>query len=105
MSIQSAKQRTINDIKNDDVRIQITGYIEDLVEKEYFILDDRTGQINVDIKNLDFKNKKNDLINVIGELVIGMDGGKTIVAEIIQDMNKLNFEYYLKLYGLKKEYK
>ncbi len=105
MSIQSAKQRTINDIKNDDVRIQITGYIEDLVEKEYFILDDRTGQINVDIKNLDFKNKKNDLINVIGELVIGMDGGKTIVAEIIQDMNKLNFEYYLKLYELKKEYK
>ena len=105
MSIQSAKQRTINDIKNDDVRIQITGYIKDLVEKEHFILDDSTGQINVDIKNLDFKNKKNDLINVIGELVISMDGGKTIVAEIIQDMNKLNFEYYLKLYELKKEYK
>ena len=105
MSIQSAKQRTIDDIKNDDVRIQITGYIKDLVEKEHFILDDSTGQINVDIKNLDFKNKKNDLINVIGELVISMDGGKTIVAEIIQDMNKLNFEYYLKLYELKKEYK
>ena len=105
MSIQSAKQRTINDIKNDDVRIQITGYIKDLVEKEHFILDDSTGQINVDIKNLDFKNKDNDLINVIGELVISMDGGKTIVAEIIQDMNKLNFKYYLKLYELKKEYK
>ena len=105
MSIQSAKQRTIDDIKNDDVRIQITGYIKDLVEKEHFILDDSTGQINVDIKNLDFKNKDNDLINVIGELVISMDGGKTIVAEIIQDMNKLNFKYYLKLYELKKEYK
>lgn len=104
MSSQSAKQRTIKDIKNNDVRIQVTGYIKDLIEKEHLILDDKTGQINVDIKNLDFRNKKNDLINVIGELVISMDGGKIIVAEIIQDMNKLNFEYYLKLYELKKEY-
>lgn len=104
MSSQSAKQRTIKDIKNNDVRIQVTGYIKILIEKEHLILDDKTGQINVDIKNLDFRNKKNDLINVIGELVIRMDGGKTIVAEIIQDMNKLNFEYYLKLYELKKEY-
>ena len=105
MSSQSAKQRTIKDIKNNDVRIQVTGYIKILIEKEHLILDDKTGQINVDIKNLDFRNKKNDLINVIGELVIRMDGGKTIVAEIIQPMNKLNFEYYLKLYELKKEYK
>lgn len=105
MSSQSAKQRTIKDIKNNDVRIQVTGYIKILIEKEHLILDDKTGQINVDIKNLDFRNKKNDLINVIGELVIRMDGEKTIVAEIIQDMNKLNFEYYLKLYELKKEYK
>jgi len=105
MSSQSAKQRTIKDIKNNDVRIQVTGFIKILIEKEHLILDDKTGQINVDIKNLDFRNKKNDLINVIGELVIRMDGGKTIVAEIIQDMNKLNFEYYLKLYELKKEYK
>ena len=104
MSIQSAKQRTINDIRNDDVRIQVTGYIKDIVEKEQFILDDSTGQIDVDIKNLDFRNNENDLINVIGELVISMDGGKKIIAEIIQDMNKLNFEYYLKLYELKKEY-
>ena len=104
MSIQSAKQRTINDIRNDDVRIQVTGYIKDIVEKEQFILDDSTGQIDVDIKNLDFRNNENDLINVIGELVISMDGGKKIIAEIIEDMNKLKFEYYLKLYELKKEY-
>jgi len=104
MSSQSAKQRTIKDIKNDDVRIQVTGYIKDIIEKEQIILDDKTGQINIDIKNLDFRNKENDLINVIGELVISMDGDKKIMAEIIQDMNKLNFEYYLKLYELKKEY-
>ncbi|MFW9940049.1 MAG: hypothetical protein ACFFFT_03350 [Candidatus Thorarchaeota archaeon] len=104
MSLQSAKQRTIKDIRNNDVRIQITGYIKDLVEQDNLILEDRTGKIKVDIKSIDLKNKENDLVNVIGELIISMDGGKTVVAEIIQDMNNLNFEYYLKLYDLKKKY-
>ncbi|MFW9873291.1 MAG: hypothetical protein ACFFG0_09330 [Candidatus Thorarchaeota archaeon] len=104
MSIQSAKQRKIKDIKNDDVRIQVTGYVNDIIEKEKFILDDTTGKITVDIKNIEFKHKKNDLINIIGELVISMDGARTIMAEIIQDMNKLNFEYYQKLYEIKKKY-
>jgi len=104
MSLQSAKQRTIKDIRNDDIRIQVTGYIKDLVEHDNFILEDKTGQIKVDIKTIERENKENDLVNVIGELIISMDGGKTIVAEIIQDMNNLNFEYYLKLYDLKKKY-
>jgi len=104
MSKQSAKQRAIKDIRNDDVRIQVTGYIKDSSEPGTKILSDNTGQITVNIKNVDFSYKKNDLINVIGELLINMDGGKTIVAEIIQDMTNLNFEYYQKLYELKKKY-
>ena len=31
------------------------------------------------------------------------DGEKIIDADIVQDMNNLNFEYYCKLYELKKE--
>jgi uncharacterized protein YdeI (BOF family) len=104
MSLQSAKQRTIKDIRNDDVRIQVTGYIKDLVEQDNFILEDKTGQIKVDIKSIEREIKENDLVNIIGELIISMDGGKTIVAEIVQDMNDLNFEYYVKLYDLKKKY-
>ena len=104
MSIQSAPQRIIKDIRNDDVRIQVTGYIREPIEQDSLILEDRTGDITVNIKNVEFTFKKDDLINVIGELVISMDGGKTLVAQIIQDMNNLNFEYYLKLYELKKKY-
>ena len=51
MSKQSAKQRTIKDIRKDDVRIQITGYIKNLIEQETIVLNDKTGQINVNIKN------------------------------------------------------
>ena len=104
MSIQSAPQRIIKDIRNDDVRIQVTGYIREPIEQGSFILEDRTGDITVNIKNVEFTFNKDDLINVIGELVISMDGGKTLVAQIIQDMKNLNFEYYLKLYELKKKY-
>jgi hypothetical protein len=32
-----------------------------------------------------------------------MEGEKELEADIIQDMNKLNFEYYQKLYQIKKD--
>ena len=62
------------------------------------------SKISVEIKNVDFPQKENDLINVFGELDTKVDGEKIMIAKIIQDMNRLNFEYYLKLYELKKKY-
>ena len=104
MSLQSAKQRMIKDIKNEDERVQITGYVKNLVEEEQFVLDDKTGEIEVDITNIDFNFKEKDLINVIGNSVKEGNEIKTIRAEIVQDKNELNFEYYRKLYELKKKY-
>ena len=99
MSNQYAKQRIIKDLVSDDNRIQVTGYIESRINNNQLILDDKTGKINVDITNIEnFNFKDNDLINIIGDLK-----GKVINAEIVQDMNKLNFEYYQKLYQIKKE--
>ncbi len=105
MSNQYAKRRTIKDITNFDKRIQIVGYIKNRINNENIILDDKTGEITVKInkiENLEFE--ENDLINVIGDLEITSNGENLIHAEIIQDMNKLNFEYYQKLYDLKKEF-
>ena len=104
MQLQSAKQRMIKDTKIDDERVQITGYVKNLVEGEQFVLGDNTGDIGVDIKNIDFNFKENDLINVIGDLVKEGNEIKMLRAEIIQDKNQLNFEYYKKLYELKKKY-
>ncbi len=102
MENKYAKQRIIEDIKNTDERIQVTGYVKNIKE-DHFILDDESDEIEVNITNFDFKFKENDLINVIGDLTISVDGKKIINADIIQDMNKLNFKYYQKLYQLKKE--
>ena len=104
MTIQSARQRIIKDIKSDDERIQVTGYVKELKGNELFILDDESGEISVNIQNVDFTFEENDLVNVIGDLSIDMDGEKSLVAEFIQDMKELNFEYYKTLYELKKKY-
>ena len=103
MMREPAIQRMINDIKNTDIRVQITGNVKEIVEKDYIILNDKTGDIKVDIKGVEFSYKKNDLINIIGELNIKMGGEKEIGTEIIQDKKNLNFEYYQKLYEIKKE--
>jgi len=103
MMREPAIQRMIKDVKSSDSRVQITGYVKQIVENDHIILNDKTGDIKVDIKVVEFPFKKNDLINVLGELNISMEGEKEVSAEIIQDKNKLNFEYYQKLYEIKKE--
>ena len=103
MMREPAIQRMINDVKNTDNRVQIIGYVKDVVENDYIILNDKAGDIKVDIKKVDFSYKKNELINIIGELSISSGGEKEIIAEIIQDKKNLNFEYYQKLYEIKKE--
>ena len=104
MSFQFAKKKIIKDISIDDERIQVTGYIKKKIDDNHIILNDKTGEINVNIKGVEnFNFKTDDLINVIGDLEFKSSGEKLINADIIQDMNKLNFEYYQKLYQIKKE--
>lgn len=104
MSFQYAKQRMIKDISLDDERIQVTGYIKSRINDNHIILDDKTGEIKVNFISIDgFNFKENDLVNVIGDLEFQSSGEKLINADIVQDMNKLNFEYYQKLYQIKKD--
>ena len=103
MSREHAVQRIIQDVKSSDSRVQITGYIKDVVDNDYLILDDKSENIKIYIQKIDATFQKDDLINVIGELNITVEGEKEIEAEIIQDKKNLNFEYYLKLYEIKKE--
>lgn len=103
MSYSFAKQRIIKDIVIDDERIQVTGYIKNRISDNQIILEDKTGEIIVNLMGInDFNYKENDLINVIGDLEFKSTGENVINADIVQDMNKLNFEYYQKLYQIKK---
>ncbi|MBY9019791.1 MAG: hypothetical protein KGD67_01955 [Candidatus Lokiarchaeota archaeon] len=105
MSREHAVQRIIQEIKSSDSRVQITGYIKNIVDTDFIILNDKSDDIKINIKNVEFIFQKDDLVTVIGELNINMEGEKEIEAEIIQDKKNLNFDYYLKLYEIKKELK
>jgi hypothetical protein len=104
MENQFAKQRIIKDVTPNDDRVQVTGYIKN-IEGDTIILDDKTGIIKVVTKNIKLHNKQGDLIRVIGGMIMETGGGNIIQAEIIQDMTQLNFNYYIKLYEIKKELK
>ncbi|MCK4282646.1 MAG: hypothetical protein KAX10_11050 [Candidatus Lokiarchaeota archaeon] len=99
-----ALQRIICDLKSNDVRIQIIGYVKELISNSEFILKDNSGEIKVTFEKSDFSIKKDLLINVIGELEINVEGEKNLKAKFIQNMNMLNYEYYEKIYHLKKDF-
>ncbi len=103
METQSAPQRMVKDVKNDDLRIQVTGRIKETPKDGKFTLEDSTGKITINYVPEDYNLKKGDVVNAIGELQVTVSGEKILYASIIQDMNNLNLKYYEELYKLKKE--
>ena len=103
MEKQYAKQRMIKDITVEDTCIQVTAYVKEILDDNFIILDDKTGELKVNLKDAEFAFNKDDLINIIGFLNINLDGEKELEAEIIQDMTNLNFNYYRKIYEIKKD--
>jgi uncharacterized protein YdeI (BOF family) len=103
--IISAKHVMIKDLEKMEIgsRVQIIGFVKGKIEEENIILDDRTGEIKINIKKLKFPFKTDDLVNVFAKVEPTMDGEKKLEAIFFQDMSNLNFEHFQKLYEMKKE--
>lgn len=101
----SAKRLMIKDLEKMEIgsQVQILGFVKGNIKEENIILDDRTGEITINIKKLKFPFKTGDLINVFVNVKPTMEGGKKLEAIFFQDMSNLNFEHYQKLYDMKKE--
>ncbi|TXT59511.1 MAG: OB fold protein [Promethearchaeota archaeon] len=106
MENKYAKQRMIKDIQMDDVGVQVVGYVDEIsMEDKEIIIDDKNGKLTVDFEDIEGMDlTEGDLINVIGEIKMDVDGKQTLKAEIIQDRNEMNFEYYTQLYEIKKDH-
>ena len=100
----SAKRVMIKDLKEMEIgsQVQIIGFVKGNIEGN-IILDDRTGEITINIKKLKFPFKKDDLVNVFAMVKPTMEGEKKLEAIFFQDMSNLNFDHFQKLYDLKKE--
>ena len=96
----------IKDLEKMDVgsQVQIIGFVKETIEEENIILDDRTGEIEISIKNLKFPFKTDDLVNVFAMVKPTMEGEKKLEAIFFQDMSNLNFEHFQKIYDMKKEW-
>jgi len=90
-------KRLISDIQLDDSAVQIVGYADSINVSDEFYLDDKNGKIHVRSVPDEFSDiKEGNLYRVFGELSIGGDGTQYLSAHIIQNMEKLNFELFLK---------
>ena len=100
----SAKSVMIKDLEKMDIGslVQIMGFIKEKID-EYINIDDKTGEITINIKKLKFPFKTGDIVNVFTKIKPTMDGEKQFEAVLFQDMSNLNFEHFEKLYDMKKE--
>ncbi len=90
-------KKLISGIQLDDSAVQIVGYADSINSSDEFYLDDKNGRIHVRSIPDEFSDiKEGNLYRVFGELSIGGDGTQYISAHIIQNMEKLNFELFLK---------
>ena len=98
-------KRLISDIQLDDSAVQIVGSAESINASDEFYLDDKKGG-RIHIRSIpdEFSEiKEGNLYRVFGELSIGGDGVQYLSAHIIQNMEKLNIELFLKSMELLKK--
>ncbi|KYK28750.1 MAG: replication protein RepA [Theionarchaea archaeon] len=87
--------KRIEDI-SDELRVSVVGTVVKCGEFE-FILDDGTGQLTV-ITSEDVNVTEKDIVRVIGKVY-----GQTLEAEIVQNVDTLNMQLYIKMYELRKK--
>lgn len=97
-------KRLLKDIQLDDSAIQVVGYAKSVNPSQEFYIDDKEGKIHVrDIPDEIENIQEGSLYRVFGELSIDGSGTQYISAHIVQDMEKLNFELYIKSMELVKK--
>ncbi|MFX1294688.1 MAG: hypothetical protein ACFFD2_07520 [Promethearchaeota archaeon] len=104
-----AQERWINELSDQDLqkRIRVLGSIVDIksIQDQVFaILDDGTKQIQINIKET-IPLKSGNHIRVFGILGKNEKDEYIIEAEIIQDMNSLDIEFYKRVQDVKRRFK
>ena len=93
-----ALRRKINEISEKDIRARILGRIIDISDST-IIIDDGTGKADIifDPDMLSVNVKTGDLVGVFAR-VLPLEEGFELRAEIIQNMNGLDYELYRKVF-------
>ena len=93
-----AAERSIAEIKPEDIRVRITGMVLDR-DGNRFALDDGTGKTEVTFDG----EPKSDFVRVFGR-VMSNDSGFEIQGEIVQDMSKIDRNLMAKVRELEQKF-
>ncbi len=87
-------ERKISEIKREDVRVRIMGFVIDKdIDNQVIVVDDGTGRAVVFVDEENIKRvEEGQLVRIIGKV----KKGETIeiFAEVVQDFSKLDLNLY-----------
>ena len=94
-----AMQKKISDINEKDIRVRILGRIIDKNDSS-IVVDDGSGRADIifDPEMIDIKAEINDMAQVFTR-VLPLENGFELRAEIVQNMNGLDYELYKRVFG------
>jgi len=89
-------EKSINELTEKDLNVSITGIIVDKGPNS-FILDDKTGQVQVIAENIE--PKPNSFVRVLARIV-PLEEGIQLHATAVQDLSKIDKFLYNKIRSL-----
>ena len=92
-----AVEKSIIDIKPDDLRVRLLGTVVDSKETN-LVLDDGTGKININFEE-SVNTEPGKFVRVFGR-VVPLESGFDIHGELIQDMTDLDMDLLKKVRNL-----
>lgn len=95
-----AKERKIKELTENDQKVRILGIVVNSTPNSA-ILDDGTGVIQIRVEQ---PLKEKGRYRIIGQVYKKEQNKFEIVAEIIQNMDKLDIQLYQKVNEIKKEF-
>lgn len=93
-----AKEKTIGEIEQDDIRVKVLGKVIDKKEN-IFILDDGSGSAEVmyDPEVIQKNFNINDTVKVFARILLAENNNVQLQAEALQNINDLNLDLYRRI--------
>ncbi len=103
--VQHAVKRMINEIRNDDGKVQVVGKITRMLGESRIYIEDTTGEIPCEIVPDSSPALKEGMwVRIFGEVAFDPQGERNLNIILIQDMSKLDLDLYYKSLELMKEH-
>lgn len=97
-------KKIIQELQPNEAEVQILGYARDKNANDEFYLDDTTGRIHIrEIPEEAPLIQEGKLYRVFGTYALDGSGSPYIATQILQDMEDIDFEYYMKSLKKKQE--